>query len=258
MKIGGRAYKNGVRLVGPNYSVKAYYQDGELKYSIGKKVVKNNKFLSLAKKTPIIRGVFSLFTALISFFKEATGNPRRYWLILLLLVIDIIIEGYLILMPESSNALLKSIPDFNIYFDILILGAIAFLLRGTLLKETFKFHGAEHKAVNYYEDNFAKPLMVQSRLANRCGTNLVVFYMILLNIFIFTGININEFLANLLAIGIAYEVISYAPDSILSVAYLVQCFTTIEPDEKHLKASATALRVLIAKETGESPPSIIV
>jgi len=251
MKIGGRAYKNGVRLVGPHYSVKAYYQDGRLKYSIGKKLVKDNKFITLIKKAPIIRGIYSLFIALISFFKEATGNPKRYWPILLLLIIDVIVEGYLTLMPKSSTRLLSFIPDFNIYLDILIWVFIAFLLRATLLKETFKFHGAEHKAVNYYEGNFEKGLIEQSRLANRCGTNLVVFYMIFLNLLILTGININEFLINLLAIGVAYEVITYAPNSILSIAYLVQRFTTIEPDEKHLKAAETALRILLTKEEGQ-------
>jgi uncharacterized protein YqhQ len=258
MKIGGRAYKNGVRLVGPNYSVKAYYQNGELRYSISKKLVKDNQVIALIKKIPILRGIYSLFTALISFFKEATGNPKRYWLILLLLLLDIIIEGYLILMPESSSALLNSIPDLNIYWDILIWTSIAFLLRATLLKETFKFHGAEHKAVNHYENNFKNPLIEQSRLANRCGTNLVVFYMIILNLFIFLGININELLGNLLAIGIAYEIITYGTDSLLSVAYLAQRFTTLEPDEKHLRAAETALRVLISKEEEETPPSIIV
>ena len=32
MKIGGRAYRNGLILFGENYSVKAYYKDGKLNY----------------------------------------------------------------------------------------------------------------------------------------------------------------------------------------------------------------------------------
>ncbi|TDX52299.1 DUF1385 domain-containing protein [Orenia marismortui] len=257
MKIGGRAYKNGVRLVGENYSVKAYYDNDQLKYIINRKVANKNKFLVASKKIPIIRGMISFIFALLSFFKEASGNPRRYWPILLIFSLDILLESYFILMPESSNDLLTTLSQINSQFYIIMGIIVAFLLRQTLLKDTFKFHGAEHKAVNYFEADYQTPLIEQSRLANRCGTNLIVFYFIIINLFVFFGIYINVYLESLLAIGIAYEIISLAPDSILSIAYLFQKFTTIEPDKRHLKAAETALNILMSQEDEGSPPLII-
>ncbi len=248
MRIGGRAYRNGVRLVGENYSVKAYYKEDQLNYSIAKKKTSNNNFLKWSKKIPIIRGIVNLFFALFNFFKEATNNPKRYWPIILLIALELLLEFYIIFMPEQSIKVINTLAQFDFYQYFFLLLIIAFILRATLLKEIFKFHGAEHKAVNYYEHNYQNSLIEESRLANRCGTNLIVFYLIIIYFLPLIGINSDGLLINLLAIGIAYEIISSAPASIISIAFLAQKFTTIEPDEKHLRAAKTALTILLAKE----------
>ncbi|MGM0502019.1 MAG: DUF1385 domain-containing protein [Bacillota bacterium] len=248
MKIGGRAYRNGLILFGENYSVKAYYEDGELLYQVGQNTLKDNKFFNFVQQIPILRGIFKLLFSLYYFFKEAAGNPKRFWPILAILALDIVLELYFIFFPASSTQVVNQIffLDPLFYWGALIIGV--FVLRETLLKEIFKFHGAEHKAVNYYQGDLSGELNDYSRLARRCGTNLVAIYLFLVLVIESLGFGFNIFLETLLLLGVAYELLLIIPESILNIPYLVQKFTTVEPDEKHLKAAQTALDLLLAYE----------
>ena len=251
MKIGGRAYRNGLILFGENYSVKAYYQEGNLTYSVGKNTLKDNKFMHVVQKIPIIRGIIKLLLSLYYFFKEAAGNPKKFWPILTLLAVDIVLELYFVFFPASSTKVVNSIFFLPPIFYWAGLLGIAFLLRSTLLKEIFKFHGAEHKAVNYYQANLEGTINDHSRLARRCGTNLVVVFFILIILVEMFGFGFNFLLETLLLLGVAYELLLIMPDTILEVPYLLQRFTTIEPDEKHLEAAQTALDILLDYEEEE-------
>ncbi|SJZ38553.1 DUF1385 domain-containing protein [Selenihalanaerobacter shriftii] len=255
MKIGGRAYRDGVRLFGEKYSVKVYYEDEELKYEVGKNSLANNKLYLASKKIPFIRGMISIIFALISFFKEAFKKPKKFWPIMLLFLINIGIESYFYLFPTGNTI---SITTTYNQLPIYLLGLIivAFLLRSTVLKEIFKFHGAEHKAVNYYQSNYQDTISSHSRLARRCGTNLIVFYLLIIFILESLGIIFNVYLESLLAIGIAYEIILILPQPILSIPFLVQKFTTIEPDPKHLAAAEKALQILTNMEEAQKWPII--
>ncbi|GAB6098402.1 DUF1385 domain-containing protein [Halanaerocella petrolearia] len=248
MKIGGRAYKNGVSLFGKHYSVKAYYEDGNLFCQVGKNTLADNRLYQLLKKVPFLRGIISLLFSLYFFFKEATSNPKRFWPILLLLATDIALEFYFIFFPNSSTQMMDIIfflPPIVYWGGIVLL---AIILRQTLLQEIFKFHGAEHKAVNYYQSQFTKKINSHSRLARRCGTNLVTLYLILTIVIEYFGLGFNLYLQTLLVLGIAYELLLLLPDSLMNIPFLVQRFTTVEPDDKHLRAAENALNILISKE----------
>ncbi|AGB41312.1 putative metal-dependent enzyme [Halobacteroides halobius DSM 5150] len=251
MKIGGRAYKNGVALYGKHYSVKAFYNDGELVYQVGKNALANNKLYQSARKIPVLRGMISLLISLYFFFKEAASKPKRFWPILLLISFNIVLEAYFILFPASSTKLVNNIFFLNpfIYWGLLLGGL--FLLRQTLLAEIFKFHGAEHKAVNYYQANFSKSIAKHSRLARRCGTNLVAVYLIMTVLIEYLGLGFNLYWQTLLLLGVAYEILLLLPDSLLAIPFILQRFTTIEPETKHLRASKTALDILITQEENE-------
>ena len=68
-KIGGRAYKNGVKLKNNRRAVKAYYDKNDnLKTEI--RGVKQNKYLKYIKKIPVLRGIAVLFLAILSFLIE--------------------------------------------------------------------------------------------------------------------------------------------------------------------------------------------
>lgn len=251
MKIGGRAYRNGVRLFGQKYSVKAYYEDDQLKYKVGENVLANNKLFLSAKKVPILRGMVSIIFSLFYFLKEAVQNPKKFWPILLFIIFDIGLEIYFQLLPtgNSSASILPNPTEIPLY--LAGLAVVIVILRMTILKKLFKFHGAEHKAVNYYQSNYKQDIASHSRLARRCGTNLVVFYILIIFVLETLGLVFNVYLEALIAIGIAYEFILILPDSILNIPYLVQKITTIEPDSKQLKAAKTALDILVKMEEQE-------
>lgn len=252
MKIGGRAYRNGVRLFGQKYSVKAYYEDDQLKYEVGENVLANNKLFLAVKKIPFLRGIISILFSLIYFLKESFQNPKKFWPILLLLAIDVILEIYYVFLPGTTDSLpIITTPSIELPLYLVIFGCISLLLRATVLKEIFKFHGAEHKAVNYYQSGYQTSLDSHPRLARRCGTNLIVFYLIIIGMLELIGLTFNVYLESLVVIGIAYEIILISPKPILSIPYQVQKFTTIEPDSKHLNAAQTALKILIDMEESE-------
>lgn len=249
MKIGGRAYKNGVALFGEHYSVKAYYQEDRLVYEVGTNALANNKLYQLARKIPILRGIINLVVSIYYFLKEAASRPQRFWPILLLLGIDLILEIYLSLFPVQSAQVINKVfflPPI-IYWGLLVI--LAVILRQTVLKEIFKFHGAEHKAVNYYQDQGEQAISSYSRLARRCGTNLVAVYVLLLGIIEYLGWGFNIWVETLLLLGIAYELLLIMPDKLMSIPFLFQRFTTVEPESRQLTAAQTALEVLIEKET---------
>ncbi|MCK8827207.1 DUF1385 domain-containing protein [Natroniella acetigena] len=248
MKIGGRAYRNGIRLFGKRYSVKAYYEDDKLKYTISKNKISNNKLFLFFKKIPFIRGIVSIIFSLIAFFKEASHSPKKFWPLLVLVFLEIGLQIQYRFFPAQSTQIFNFLVRFNWLAYLFSMGGILIVLRMTLLKEIFKFHGAEHKAVNYYQADSQGELTGYSRLARRCGTNLVVFYLFIITLFDLVGISFNVYLMSLVAIGIAYEVILIAPRVILFIPYLFQKFTTIEPDSKHLKAAQKALEVLLRVE----------
>lgn len=248
MKMGGRSYRNGIRLFGQKYSVKTYYEDGQLKYEVGQNALANNKLFLSAKKIPVLRGMVSILFSLFYFLKEAAQKPKKSWPILLFILFNISLEIYFQLVPNSiiSVSALPTPTKIPIYLIGII--SVILLLRITILEELFKFHGAEHKAINYYQSNYQHNIASHSRLARRCGTNLVVFYIFIILIFETLGLVFNIYLETLVAIGIAYEFILILPESILRIPYLVQRITTIEPDSKHLNAAETALDILVSME----------
>ncbi len=254
MQIGGRAYSNGVRLFGENYSVKAYYnQDDKLKCSISKNKFNNNQLYLTIKKIPVLRGILSIIFAFIMLFKEVKRNPKRFWPLILIIVVDLAIESYFIFFAADNNSLAFFSSAQFYYSAIIILIITLIIFRFTILKEIFKFHGAEHKAVNFYQQQkrtnaSIASLSKHSRLARRCGTNLVVITILLLAASNYLVISINLYLAMFLAIGIAYEILLLLPKKLLAIPFLLQKFTTIEPNKRHLKAATIALTTLLRKE----------
>jgi uncharacterized protein YqhQ len=148
------------------------------------------------------------------------------------------------------------------------------------IQEVFKFHGAEHKAINAMEDG--QPVdrlhaLAQTRLHPRCGTSFAIV-VLLVSMVIFTFVPRYpfgapttylqdasvRFLVELCLLpfisGIAYEVIRWAGrqkntqlvNTLLWPGLMSQYLTTREPEGEHLDVAVTALRAVIrAEETGE-------
>lgn len=235
-KIGGRAYKNGVRLMNSSLSVKAYYdKNGELQVNFS--IVKRSKYYKLIRKIPILRGILSLLMAVWMFLKEGINNPKKYWAIILVLLLDLIY----IFIPVSKSQVTNNILTL-VYFGVPVL--LLLLFRKTI-SEVLKYHGAEHKVVHYYENDCQGDIQSYSRLHKRCGSNIVFYYLLITcTVGLFIYIPLNPLLLELLFLGIAYELIRYTPKQLLFLPYLFQRLVTKEPEEKHIKAAKAALEQL--------------
>jgi len=161
---------------------------------------------------------------------------------------------------------------------ILFFGYIAAIGQLPDIKEVFKYHGAEHKAINTLEAD--QPLemeqcLAQTRLHPRCGTSFAII-VLLLGFLVFTFVpryplgehtnilfNVSvRFLIELCILpfiaGIAYELLRFAGkfrnaafvNALFSPGLASQYLTTREPEAKHVEVALAALRACLAAENG--------
>ena len=161
---------------------------------------------------------------------------------------------------------------------------ILFTLIFKSLRQTYQYHGAEHKTINCFE--LGKPLNVEnvrgcSRLHDRCGTTFI-FIVLIVSILILsligvpvdllcihasiTGIaqNVLRFFVRLLFLpvvaGISYEILKLLARTsspivlpLKAPGYLLQMLTTREPDDQMIECAIAAFNK--AKEMDEDPDS---
>lgn len=164
---------------------------------------------------------------------------------------------------------------------VLIIGFLAAISRVPTMVELFRYHGAEHKAINTieaHEDLTIANVNAQTRLHPRCGTNFLIIVTILAFIIVpavprnllipntspgwmlaLSRLPINLVALPILA-GISYEVIRAAGKAknkawvniILKPGLATQLITTAEPRDKHLEVAIASLKSVIkAEESGE-------
>ncbi|RQD79585.1 MAG: DUF1385 domain-containing protein, partial [Halanaerobium sp. MSAO_Bac5] len=206
--IGGRAYSNGVQLMNSKKAVKAYYdKTGDLKVNI--KRSKKIKKAHILKKIPVIRGILSILIALWVFLKEVLKNPIKYWFIFLIILFD------LVFWFGGNGEISTYRAVFLISYFMLPLFLI-FYFRNNI-SEVLKFHGAEHMAVNYYENDCKGQIKDYSRIHKSCGSNFIFYFLLFQIIGSLLGFEFNLFIRQLLYIGLAYEAMKYTPDSLLFI-----------------------------------------
>ncbi len=145
------------------------------------------------------------------------------------------------------------------------------------IKELFRYHGAEHKAINTVESK--APLTIESsqaqtRLHPRCGTNFLIV-VTLVAFLIFPAIPRDLFVPATspawkialsrvplqivvfpLIAGMSYEIIRLAGKAkdakwvniLLKPGLMTQLITTAEPEPKHLEVAIAALKSALAAE----------
>ena len=127
------------------------------------------------------------------------------------------------------------------------------------IKRVFAYHGAEHKAVNAYEDGV--PLEIEAVRAHstahaRCGTSFL-FVVLIIAIIVFTLVGLPPMwllvLSRIILIpviaALAYEVIHFGGRhkknglvrAILAPGLWLQTLTTREPDDSQLEVAIAAL-----------------
>lgn len=237
--IGGRAYSNGVQLMNSKKAVKAYYdKTGDLKVNI--KRSKKIKKAHILKKIPVIRGILSILIALWVFLKEVLKNPIKYWFIFLIILFD------LVFWFGGNGEISTYRAVFLISYFMLPLFLI-FYFRNNI-SEVLKFHGAEHMAVNYYENDCQGQIKDYSRIHKSCGSNFIFYFLLFQIIGSLLGFEFNLLIRQLLYIGLAYEAMKYTPDSLLFIVTIIQRFVAKKPDQKQIVAAEKALYILLEEE----------
>ena len=139
------------------------------------------------------------------------------------------------------------------------------------IQEVFKYHGAEHKAINAYEaGDELEPEVVQrhSLLHVRCGTAFLLYVMVVaIFVFAFVGrpdwywLIVSRILLLPVIAGIAYEIIRFAgrhPSNpilrtVLAPGLWLQRLTTRQPSLEQIEVSIRALREVLRLEGRLTP-----
>lgn len=165
---------------------------------------------------------------------------------------------------------------------VMFVGYLLLIRRIPAILDTFKYHGAEHKAINAIEANVELSetnCLAQTRLHPRCGTNFAIIVVILgflMSVWIpryptlfgyqvtggaavVTRLALELFVLMPVIAGISYEVIRAAGKMkdqkwvgiLLKPGLATQLITTEEPEARHVEVAIRSLKaVLAAEESG--------
>lgn len=288
--IGGQAVLNGIMMKNKNeYSIAVRTENKDI-------VVEKNKYTMLQEKykflaLPFIRGIFSMIDSLVIGTKTLTRSAElsgeveyeQYKFELLLdkvfgdkatnvlmglatIVSFIFAISIFMLLPAGLGYLFKLFVknDFFIsLFEGLIRIAIFIIYIKLVslmpeIRETFEYHGSEHKCINCIENGWdlnVENVMKASKEHKRCGTSFLVYVMIvsiLLFMFIPTANIYQRFISRILLIpviaGISYEVLrvmgrfdNKCVDILSRPGMWMQGLTTREPNKAQVEVAIKAV-----------------
>jgi uncharacterized protein YqhQ len=239
-------------------------------------------YTSWMRRAPLIRGIIVLIEALVLGIKtllysanvsleeeEAEISGGLVWAMVAVSLVFAVALFFMaplfltkLLDPYLNSPLVFNLVDGFIRLVILI----AYLKLMTLvpdIKRVFAYHGAEHKAVNAYEDG--APLEVEaarkySTAHVRCGTSFL-FVVLIIAIIVFALVGLPSLwlmvLSRILLIpviaALSYEIIYFGANhaknslvrAIVAPGLWLQALTTKEPDDSQLEAALTALEKVI-------------
>ena len=239
-------------------------------------------YTSWMRRAPLIRGIIVLIEALVLGIKtllysanvsleeeEAEISGGLVWAMVAVSLVFAVALFFMaplfltkLLDPYINSPLVFNLVDGFIRLVILI----AYLKLMTLvpdIKRVFAYHGAEHKAVNAYEDG--APLEVEaarkySTAHVRCGTSFL-FVVLIIAIIVFALVGLPSLwlmvLSRILLIpviaALSYEIIYFGANhaknslvrAIVAPGLWLQALTTKEPDDSQLEAALTALEKVI-------------
>jgi len=240
------------------------------------------------RKTPLIRGVIVLIEALVLGIKtllysanvslEEEEEKISGGLVWAMLTISLVLSIALFFMaPLFLTKLLDPYIHSSLVFHLIegfirLAIFIIYLKLMTLvpdIKRVFAYHGAEHKAVNAYEDGV--PLEVEeikkySTAHVRCGTSFL-FAVLIIAILVFALIGrpslwlivLSRIILIPVIAALGYEVTHFGGKhsknglvkAILYPGLLLQKLTTRQPDDSQLEVAISALRKVVEIEKPE-------
>ncbi len=240
------------------------------------------------RKTPIIRGVIVLIETMVLGIKtlmysaniameeeEQKISGGMVWLMVVVALAFAIALFFIVplYLTRLLNEYIPSALAFNLIDGVIRLAIfIAYLKVMTLLpdiRRVFAYHGAEHMAVNAYENGV--PLEVEaarkySTAHVRCGTSFL-FAVLIIAIIVFSLVGRPSFGLMVLAriallpviAAFGYEVTQFSARhvtsgfirAIMAPGLWLQALTTRQPDDKQLEVALTALKRVIEAEQPE-------
>lgn len=269
--VGGVALFNGI-IFTSDYRQVAVQKEGEKINSRSTNLIKDKRIIS---KIPVIRGLLGLGNQIgnsIPDFMRSSGEEEKSSKLNTLLLYAILIVAC-ISIPVLISAFFSG--KYQSMIQVLII-ALEFAMYICMLKSIpdldtlFKYHGAEHKAVNAYENLKLEEINLenvrkQSRFHKRCGGNFIVYFVILTMLSTLLPIEnliikaLSMMLLCIFNIGLAYEIVNLfskfkKPFDIINYpATLIQLFTTKEPTDEMLKLAIYGVLGSTRKENGITP-----
>lgn len=269
--VGGVALFNGI-IFTSDYRQVAVQKEGEKINSRSTNLIKDKRIIS---KIPVIRGLLGLGNQIgnsIPDFMRSSGEEEKSSKLNTLLLYTILIVAC-ISIPVLISAFFSG--KYQSIIQALII-ALEFVMYICMLKSIpdldtlFKYHGAEHKAVNAYENLKLEEINLenvrkQSRFHKRCGGNFIVYFVILTMLSTLLPIEnliikaLSMMLLCIFNIGLAYEIVNLfskfkKPFDIINYpATLIQLFTTKEPTDEMLKLAIYGVLGSTRKENGITP-----
>lgn len=270
-RYGGRALRNGVMMVGPKaVAVAVRRPNGEIASAVEPFSMPG----AWAAKIPFIRGLVSfggmLQLARVSTKLEAKLNPGSKFRA----VIPQLAPGIGAAVADRLTRELAKRADDRLVVPVeavagVALPFIAFGVSGQLpgVRELWRYHGAEHKAVNTAESGLEltpENAKGQSRVHPRCGT-VFAFWALLGGMLSKSYINrlpsgrrkaVSGLLAGPLILSTAYEAVRLGAllkdhpigKTIFSPAWQTQRLTTAEPEVPELEVAIASLQAVIDYE----------
>ena len=260
LRVGGMAFGNGVLMRGPHHWAWARTDGSVIEGSL--RARPSRRWLRL----PVLRSAIALFQTIgLMILLHRRNGVRRSARLLGWLGVCLAFDFYLsFVVPEWIRSPLLS---------VIILQGLGFALALLTLRlglgtAVWRFHGAEHKAVNAYEAGAdlddTEAVMTYSRIHDRCGTNLIAIMVVLLLLgYLPLGSSVLGgvlgIIYSLIVVAVSFELfrlIARRPTSWVSRAVLApgkalqRGLTTREPEGEQLRLACIALRRVVDREAG--------
>ncbi len=257
--LGGRARFNGIYFFASDSIVVC--KEFEKGFKLTRRRSKVNQNQGILSKIPFVRSLIKL-RMLVRLLLMTMGKVPKA-LVLSVLFVSLFSDLFFLMHPYyyQATSSASTLDSFRYLFYVALLFSVVLLVTGNFksffngLLNLFRFHGAEHKAINAAMED--EPLTVakvksQSRISYRCGTTLVVIYLplvILMNTFFGTVMFLNV----VFSLVVAMEVFTlmrnryffFALKPILWVSAAIQyLIMTKEPTDKQVEAATYAVRMI--------------
>lgn len=283
---GGQAVVEGVMMRGQKTMITAVrHPDGGIAIDIQ---LLTGSYAGRMRKLPFIRGIFILvetlvlgmkaliYSAKISLNEEEQEKEMSRGLIWSIAVAGMVFGiTFFFLVPLFLTRLLNinSPVLFNLIDGLIRVAIFIIYLKLITLvpdiKRVFAYHGAEHKAVNAYENAAPLQLGVASKYSTahvRCSTSFI-FVVLTISILVFAIVGLHTVwimvLSRIVLIpviaAISYEVIYFGARHVnnslvrglLTPGLWLQALTTREPDDSQLEVALVALKKAVEADQTE-------